>query len=92
MAALCGIFEKNGLEACEERIYPLVNPEARYDVNFTVIEGITHILTAALNLGKVDQVHSMDDVMSMKKAAFNDLDRHRCYYCYNVHVVVGKKP
>ncbi len=86
---LNGIFQKGGLADCEERIYPLVNPEAREDVNVTVVDGITHFLLAALRLGK-GLVSSEEEVMALRQAALDDLG-DSCYYCYDVHVIVGRK-
>lgn len=88
VGALKGIFQKSGLADCEEQIYPLVNPEARGDVNATVVDGITHFLLAALKLGK--GLVSLEEVMALRQAALDDCD-FGCYYCYDVHVVVGRK-
>lgn len=90
VGTLNGIFQKGGLADCEERIYPLVNPEAREDVNVTVVDGITHFLLAVLRLGK-GLVSSEEEVMALRQAALDDLGGFGCYYCYDVHVVVGRK-
>ncbi|KAL4787870.1 S-adenosyl-L-methionine-dependent methyltransferase [Aspergillus varians] len=90
VAALNGIFQKSGLADCEEQIYPLVNPDAREDINSTVVDGITHFMLAALNLGKEGLVGSREELMSLRTAALDDFS-HGCYYCYDVHVVVGRK-
>ncbi|KAL2838174.1 S-adenosyl-L-methionine-dependent methyltransferase [Aspergillus pseudoustus] len=90
LGALHGIFQESGLADCEERICPLVNPDTREDINDTVIGGITHFLMAALNRGKIGLVRSTEEVMSLRKSALDDLS-HGCYYCFDVHVVVGRK-
>lgn len=91
VAALNGIFQKSGLADCEERIYSLTNPDARENVNATVVGGITHFLIAALNMGKVGLVNSTEEVMNLRKSALEDFANLGCYYCYDVHVVVGRK-
>ncbi|KAL4811078.1 S-adenosyl-L-methionine-dependent methyltransferase [Aspergillus unguis] len=91
IAALSGIFQKSGLADCEEQVYTLLDPDAREDVNATVANGITHFLLAALKLGKKGLVSSEEEVMSLRQAALDDLSNLGCYYCYDVHVVVGRK-
>lgn len=91
IAALKGIFQKSGLADCEEQIFTLVNPKAREDVNVTVVDGITHFLLAALNLGKKGLVGSEEEIVALRRAALDDFRDLGCYYCYDVHVVVGRK-
>ena len=91
MAALNGIFQKSGLGSCEERIFTLDNPETRDNLSLTVAIGIQHILTMALNLHKLDEVQSIDQITNLKEAILNDLHNIPCYYCFDVYVVVGRK-
>jgi hypothetical protein len=88
---LPSLFQKCGLEAREEQIYPLLNPATRDDLNLAVTDGIEHILTAALNMGKKDLVESSEQIASHKDAALKDLEDLNCWYCYDVHVVTGKR-
>ncbi|KAJ5903561.1 hypothetical protein N7504_005944 [Penicillium tannophilum] len=91
IALLRGIFQKSGLLSCEEEIYTLENPETRENVNTAVVVGIQHILTAAFKMHKLDEIQSIDHIMDLKEAASQDLRNLSCYYCYDVHVVVGRK-
>ncbi|KAJ5218125.1 uncharacterized protein N7498_000224 [Penicillium cinerascens] len=91
LVALCGTFQKSGLESCEERIYTLDNPETRENLTLTVVTGIQHILTAALNLDKLDEMQTIDQIMELKEAILSDLHNVPCYYFFDVHVVVGRK-
>lgn len=91
IALLCGIFQKSGLVSCEEEIYTLDNPETRENINLSVVVGIQHILTAALNMHKLDEIQSLDQIMDLKEAALRDLRDISCYYSYDVYVVVGRK-
>ncbi|BCS17813.1 class I SAM-dependent methyltransferase [Aspergillus puulaauensis] len=91
IAALKGIFQKSGLADCEEQVFTLVNPKAREDVNVTVVDGITHFLLAALKLGKKGLVGSEEEIVALRQAALDDFRDLGCYYCYDVHVVVGRK-
>lgn len=84
-------FQKSGLLSCEEEIFTLDNPETRESLNLSVLVGIQHILTAAFNLHKLDEIQSLDQIMELKEAALRDLRNTSCYYCYNVYVVVGRK-
>jgi hypothetical protein len=85
------IFQESGLLSCEEEIYTLDNPETRESLNFSVLVGIQHILTAAFNLHKLDEIKSIDQILELKEAALRDLRDTSCYYCYDVYVVVGRK-
>ena len=91
IALLRGIFQKSGLVSCEEEIYTLENPETRENVNTAVVVGIQHILTAAFKIHKLDEIRSIDQIIDLKEAASQDLRNLSCYYCYDVHVVVGRK-
>ncbi|KAJ5117424.1 hypothetical protein N7448_011056 [Penicillium atrosanguineum] len=90
VAALHSIFQKSRLEACEEYIYPLINPDSLEDVNAAVIDGIQNILTAALEIRELDWVRSKDQILKLKEAALRDLHNHQCWYCYDVYVVIGR--
>ncbi|KAJ5657895.1 uncharacterized protein N7484_001544 [Penicillium longicatenatum] len=81
---LRGIFQKSGLLSCEEEIYTLDNPETRESLNLSVLVGIQHILTAAFNLHKLDEIQSIDQILELKEAALRDLRDTSCYYCYDV--------
>ncbi|KAL4941976.1 hypothetical protein BDV06DRAFT_193277 [Aspergillus oleicola] len=91
VALLNTIFQQSGLADCEERIIPLVNPDAREEVNITVINGITHFLMAALKLGKKGLVGSTEEVAKLREAALDDCSKLGCWYCYDVYFVVGWK-
>lgn len=79
------------MESCEERIYTLDKPETREDLSLTVAIGIQHILTAAFNLHKLDEMQSIDQIIDLKEAILSDLHNVPCYYCFDVYVVVGRK-
>ncbi|KAJ5808619.1 hypothetical protein N7474_009888 [Penicillium riverlandense] len=91
IALLQGIFQKSGLVSCEEKIYTLDNPDTRENVNFTVVVGIQHSLTAACRMHKLDEIKSIDQIMDLKEAVLGDLNDVPCYYCYDVYVVIGRK-
>ncbi|CAI7611681.1 unnamed protein product [Penicillium glandicola] len=91
IAALHGIFQKSGLESCEERIYNLDNPDVREDLNLTVVGGIQHVLITALKMHKLDEIQSMQQITALREAMLSDLHSLGCYYCFDVFVVVGRK-
>ncbi|KAJ5986652.1 hypothetical protein N7451_011017 [Penicillium sp. IBT 35674x] len=88
---LFGIFQKSGLVSCEEKIYTLDNPETREKVNTSVVVGFQHILTAAFKMHKLDEIQSIGQINDLKETISQDLRNLSCYYCYDVHVVVGRK-
>ncbi|KAI2787715.1 hypothetical protein POX_f08090 [Penicillium oxalicum] len=89
---LKNIFQTSGLINCQEHIYPLTEPAARDELNFAVLEGVQNTLLAALESGYRKRVKSRTDVVSARQAAENDLREHRCWFTYNVHVVIGMSP
>ncbi|OOQ82172.1 hypothetical protein PEBR_41904 [Penicillium brasilianum] len=91
VASLHGLFQKSGLEACEEQIYQLDNPTVRDVLNSAVLEGIQNFMIAALKIRKFDSVDSVDQVMEMRMAAEKDLRDLGCWFSYKVYVVVGRK-
>lgn len=91
MASLHGLFQKSGLEACEEQIYQLDNPTVRDVLNSAVLEGIQNFMIAALKIRKFESVDSVDQVMEMRMAAEKDLRDLGCWFSYKVYVVVGRK-
>jgi hypothetical protein len=89
VASLHGLFQKGGLEACEEQIYQLDNPTSRDVLNSAVLEGIQDFVIAALQIRKFDSVDSVDQVMEMRMAAEKDLRDLGCWFSYQVYVIVG---
>lgn len=87
---LHNIFQKCGLESREE-IYTLDNPDTRIDLNRTVVVGIQHVLTTALAMNKLNEIKSLNEIMDLREAMLRDLRNLGCYYCFDVHVVVGRK-
>lgn len=91
IAALHGIFQDSGLEACEEDIITLDRPSAREELSLTVVDGINNCLTAALGLHELDQVESVDEIQQLREKALGDLHSTGCYYCYDAYVILGRK-
>ncbi|KAJ5520142.1 hypothetical protein N7463_000595 [Penicillium fimorum] len=92
VAALRGTFQNSGLESCEERIYTLDNPDTREDINLTVAVVIQHVLTAASKTHKLDEIPSVDQLTTLREAMLSDFHSLGCYFCFDVYVVVGRKP
>lgn len=91
IAALHGIFQKSGLDACEEQIFTLTNPEVRDNLNLSVATAIAHCLTAALKLHKLEDIQSEEEIADLKEGMLEDLRTTHCWFCYDVYVVVGRK-
>jgi hypothetical protein len=91
IAALHCIFQKSGLEYCEEQVHTLGNSETRENLNLSVVLGIQHALTAAFNLHKLDEIQTIDQIIDLKEAILSDLHNVPCYYSFDVYVVVGRK-
>ncbi|KAJ5369863.1 uncharacterized protein N7496_005955, partial [Penicillium cataractarum] len=92
IASLHGIFEKSGLDSCEEQIITLTNPEVRGSLNLTVANAIAHSLTAAFKSHKLEDIQSEDEIVELERGMLDDLRTTHCYFCYDVHVVIGRKP
>lgn len=86
-----GIFQKSGLDSCEEQIITLENPEVRDNLNLSVAIAIAHALTAAFKLHKLEDIQSEDEIAKLKEGILEDLRTTQCYFCFDVHVVVGQK-
>ncbi|GLI77748.1 hypothetical protein PoHVEF18_006042 [Penicillium ochrochloron] len=91
IAALHGIFQESGLDACEEQIFTLTDPEVRDNLNLSVATAIAHCLTAALKLHKLEDIQSEEEIADLKKGMLEDLRTTHCWFCYDVYVVVGRK-
>ncbi|KAJ5103673.1 hypothetical protein N7532_004202 [Penicillium argentinense] len=84
VAALYGLFQENGLENCDERIYPLDDPAGRSELNKAVLDGIHNFMIAALDCRTFEWAKSIDQVLGMKKAAQQDLVNLNGWFSYNV--------
>jgi hypothetical protein len=82
---------KVGLDSREEQIFTLKNPEVRDNLNLSVATGIEHCLTAALKLHKLEDIQSDVDIADLKEGMLEDLRTTNCWFCYDVHVVAGRK-
>ncbi|KAF7712279.1 Uncharacterized protein PECH_008963 [Penicillium ucsense] len=92
IAELMKIFQRSGLVTCQEHIHPLLEPEAREDLNFAVLEGVQNTLIAAFDSGHRKWIEAKADIAGARRAAETDLQQYHCWFTYNVHVVIGMSP
>lgn len=76
------MFQKIGLDACEEQIYQLENPTTRDELSNAVLEGIQNFMIAALKIRKFDSVDFVEQVFKMRLAAEQDLRGLGCWFSY----------
>lgn len=67
------------------------NPAARDMLNIAGTDGIAHSLTAALELLKLDEIQSEDQITALREAVLRELKELNCWFCFDVYVVIGKK-
>ncbi|KAJ5489787.1 hypothetical protein N7539_004677 [Penicillium diatomitis] len=89
---LMKIFQSRGLVSCQEHIHSLLEPEARDDLHFAVLEGVQNTLGAAFDSGHRKLIKAKADIANSRRAAETDLQKHHCWFTYNVHVVIGMSP
>ncbi|KAF7714786.1 Methyltransferase [Penicillium ucsense] len=89
---LLDMFQQCGLVSCEEEILTFEKPEVRDDLNLTVANVMAHGLTAALELHKLEDIQSEQQITELRDGVLDDLRTTDCFFSYDVHVVLGQKP